>query len=314
MLVQNIAATALFLANKTEENCRKTRDLIIAVAKVAQKNAKLIIDEQSKEYWRWRDSILTYEELMLEMLTFDLMVDNPYQRLFENLRELDLIHNKRLRESAWAFCNDACLTILPLLMDARDVSVSAIFFATCVIGEKIDDVNGEPWWISLRGNEDRMAKAVGIVSEFYKENPLKKQDSRAGSMSPIFRLENTRRRGETINSQTEAGSSRNGTPMSIDRGTQSPMVTSNGRGDKKEDLPEAQKESSGEDAAAELASQASRGDSDAALKAAANDLNIHDGKPNGSDIQSPGGKRKEPDLEDSDTERQQKRARTAELE
>lgn len=52
LLHQNIAATALFLANKVEENCRKTKDIIIAVAKVAQKNAKLIIDEQSKEYWR----------------------------------------------------------------------------------------------------------------------------------------------------------------------------------------------------------------------------------------------------------------------
>ncbi|KAG7131506.1 Cyclin pch1 like protein [Verticillium longisporum] len=69
----NIAATALFLANKTEENCRKTKEIIITVAKVAQKNSQLIIDEQSKEYWRWRDNILAYEELMLELLTFDLM-------------------------------------------------------------------------------------------------------------------------------------------------------------------------------------------------------------------------------------------------
>ncbi|KAK3364964.1 hypothetical protein B0T24DRAFT_683625 [Lasiosphaeria ovina] len=47
--IHNMAATALFLANKTEENCRKTKDLIIAVAKVARKNTKLIIDHDDEE-------------------------------------------------------------------------------------------------------------------------------------------------------------------------------------------------------------------------------------------------------------------------
>ena len=103
MFFQNIAATALFLANNAEENCRKTKDIIVAVAKVAQKNAKLIIDEQSKEYWRWKDSILTYEEVMLEQLTFDLMIDNPYRHLFEILGQLDIVHNKHLHT-----CCNAC--------------------------------------------------------------------------------------------------------------------------------------------------------------------------------------------------------------
>lgn len=307
----NIAATALFLANKTEENCRKTKELIIAVAKVAQKNAKLIIDEQSKEYWRWRDSILTYEELMLEILTFDLVVDNPYQRLYDHLGQLDLIHNKRIREAAWAFCNDSCLTVLPLLMEGRDLSISAIFYASAVTQEKIDDVRGEAWWKLLRGNEDLVIKAVDTMSEFYSENPLRKQIPTYPG-SPVFNLESTRRSGEAMLSQTEAGSSHNGTPMGTDRGTQSPRSRINGKGDGEHEPADKATREAGYVATVESELQGSKGDSDAALKAAAADLDVHKGKPNGNNIRSPSGvKRKSLALgQDSEAEKQPKRPRT----
>ncbi|OTB02500.1 hypothetical protein M426DRAFT_62110 [Hypoxylon sp. CI-4A] len=256
----NIAATALFLANKTEENCRKTKDIIIAVAKVAQKNAKLIVDEQSKEYWRWRDSILMYEEVMLENLTFDLKVDNPYFKLYDFLGRIQVVHNKHLRHAAWAFCNDSCLTMLPLLMDARDIAIAAIFFSSTFTGERIEDINGEPWWKALNGNEEHCTTAIRVLREFYVENPLRKQEN-PYSHSPIFNLENTRRRGE------ESVRSINGTPQT-DSATQSPKVKVNGR-------DEASAEREIDTAAAESASQAAPGDSDAVLKEAANNPATH---------------------------------------
>lgn len=219
----------MFLANKVEENCRKTKQVIIAVAKVAQKNAKLIIDEQSKEYWRWRDSILTYEEVMLEQLTFDLMIDNPYRHLFELLERLDIVHNKSLRQAAWAFCNDACMTALPLLIEARDVAISAIFFGSVHTGQQIDDVRGESWWKYLKGDEDRCTKAIEVVRQFYTENPLRKQNP--SLPSPAFHLENTRRRGDTLHSQTDISSTA-GTPMDVDRASRSPFGRANGGPDK----------------------------------------------------------------------------------
>ncbi|KAL2154711.1 hypothetical protein VTH82DRAFT_3387 [Thermothelomyces myriococcoides] len=293
----NIAATALFLANKTEENCRKTKDIIIAVAKVAQKNTKLVIDEQSKEYWKWRDSILAYEELMLEALTFDLLVDNPYVRLHEYMGQLNLLRNMRLRDSVWAFCNDACLTVLPLLLNARDIAIAAIFFATAVTREKIDDINGEPWWKYLRGSETHTVNAVNLMLEFYKENPLRKQDSKVPS-SPKFDLESTRRRGEINLSQMDLDSSQydTPTPAGTDRGgTQSPRPgaaaarpngkagaggeSSSGDGKevtvKKEDLPDSQAGPNHNNNNINNNNSSNRGDSDAALKTAANHLSTH---------------------------------------
>ncbi|KAI0485198.1 cyclin-like protein [Xylariaceae sp. FL0804] len=287
----NMAATALFLANKTEENCRKTKDIIIAVAKVAQKNPRLIVDEQAKEYWRWRDSILMYEEVMLENLTFDLMVDNPHSKLYEFLGKLGVIHNKSLRNAAWTFCNDACMTPLPLLMEAHDIAVASIFFSSTYTRQELEDVDGQAWWKSLRGNEEKCVKAIRVMKEFYTENPLRKTEDRYQRSPGDFLLENTRRRGE------EAGSSDNATPRT-DRATQSPKGRVNG-------MDEAAAEREIDTAAAESASQMAPGDSDAALKEAANNPTIHPDT-NGDALLSP-NKRK--DIESSSETREQKRQR-----
>lgn len=294
----NIAATALFLANKTQEDCRKTKDLIISVARVAQKNTSLIIDEQSKEYWRWRDSILMHEEIMLEILTFDLMVDIPYQPLFEYLKRLDLHHNKRLRDAAWAYINDSCFSMLPLLMSAADIAASSVFFASVSTGEKIDDVQGEPWWHHLKADETRIAKAIDVIVEFYNENPLGKKDQRYQG-SPKFSLESTRRRGaDTILSQTEVGSSHNGTPLGTDPGTQSPSaraaVNSRADGDRERDS-----NGTTNDPGAASANTARGSAGGATLLPSDAESQSQSARPNGSGL-SPGIKRgpgQEPDAE-----------------
>ena len=194
---QNIAATALFLATKTEEHCRKTKEIIIAVAKVAQKNADLIIDEQSKEYWRWRDNILTQEELLLEQLTFDVNMKSPYNIFYDFIQKLKIQDNKPLRNVAWAFLNDSCLTTLCLLMPARDIAIAAIYFAATFHAKTIpDDTNGRAWWEQLGGQPEKITEAVGVMSNFWSENPLRRSENPLGEYpSPVDDLDRTRRRG-----------------------------------------------------------------------------------------------------------------------
>lgn len=230
---------------------------------------------------------------MLEKLTFDLIVDNPHFQLYKYLERIGSIHNKGLRHAAWAFCNDSCLTTLPLLMEARDIAIASIFFSSTFTREQIDDVDGKSWWDHLNGDETKLVKAIDVLREFYTENPLRKQENPYQG-SPEFNLENTRRNGE--------GSSANPTPLTDrDRDTQSPRVRVNGTdvtGDSKD-----------QDAisAAEDASQAP-GDSDVALKEAANDLAIHPSS-NGNDIGlvSPNKRREVESL--SEEAREQKRQR-----
>ncbi|KAK8045169.1 hypothetical protein PG993_005193 [Apiospora rasikravindrae] len=327
----NIAATALFLANKTEENGAKTKNIIIAVAKVAQKNANLIIDEQSKEYWRWRDSILSYEEVMLEYLTFDLSITHPYQILYKMLEELNCIHNKDLRKSAWTFCNDSCLSVLPLLVESRDVALSSIFFASIITKQTIPDVGGKAWWIALEGSEERMRQACAIMVDFYKENPLRKAENPSYQGSPGFNFDSTRNTGE--------GSSTNVSPRTENQ-TQSPEPRSKGRAnghsndetvanesaakgtangtssieanDDAMDIDESSKGGSFANRESQGPPQTGPGDSDTALKEAANDPATHehtaqDDSRNAEAFSSP-AKRKEHEPV-SDENRDQKRQR-----
>jgi protein BUR2 len=216
-LEQNAAATALFLATKTEESCRKTKEIVVAVAKVAAKNASLLIDEQSKEYWRWRDNILINEELMLEMLTFDLVLESPYNFLYQFLQQLHIEDNKSIRNNAWAILNDSCLTILCLAMPAKHIAIAALYFAAKFTGEKISDgKGGQPWWEQLGGSEDLIVKAVNIMYEFYSENPLKK-DANPYAKTPDSNasedLDITRRRkslSQEMSSQGEEERKENG--------------------------------------------------------------------------------------------------------
>jgi protein BUR2 len=175
---QNIAATALFLATKAEENCRKTKEIVIAVVKVAQKDASLIIDEQSKEFWRWKDSILLYEETMLELLTFDVVLESPYNFLYDFLKELQIDGHKPMRNVAWAFLNDSWMTILCLLMPPKDIAVASIYFSAKFNNEKLpDDQDGAPWWARLNGIPERIIQAIEVMTDFYTENPLQKRDN-----------------------------------------------------------------------------------------------------------------------------------------
>jgi hypothetical protein len=78
-----IAAVALFVAFKVDETMRRMKDFVIACCRVAMKNPNLIVDEQSKDYWRWRDLILQNESVMLEYLCFDLQLESPYRALWD---------------------------------------------------------------------------------------------------------------------------------------------------------------------------------------------------------------------------------------
>lgn len=221
---------------------------------------------------------------MLENLTFDLMIENPHIKLYETLGHLGVIHNKSLRHAAWAFCNDSCLTSLPLMMEARDIAIAAIFFSATFTGEQIPDINDQSWWKALNANEDHCAKAIETVAEFYKENPLRKTDNPYNGSSD-FSLENTRRKLDD---------SSNGVTPRTENGTQSPQVPMTGADQKEMDID------------VEKASQDAPGDSDVVLKEAANDPMVHQST-SASGMESPRSKRKEfeeMDIDGRDSKRQ----------
>ena len=170
----SMAATCLFLATKVEENCRKMKELVIACVRVAQKDPYKLVDEQDKEYWRWRDNILHSEDVLLEALCFDLSLEAPYKTLFDLLLQFHVESSKKLRNSAWAFVNDSCLTQLCLLFSSRTIAASAFYAAAKYTQTAFpDDGIGRPWWHAIGIDIGEIRKACNYMAEMYENVPTK---------------------------------------------------------------------------------------------------------------------------------------------
>lgn len=211
----SMAATCLFLAYKVEECVRKMRELVVACVRVAQKDPHKTVDEQDKEYWRWRDNILQYEDLLLEAICFDLSLEPPYKTLFDLLMQFEQGDNKRLRNAAWAFVNDSCLTTLCLLFPSRTIAASALYAAAkhCDVAFP-DDARGRPWWEVIDVDVGSIRRACNYMASIYESAPTK-----AGKESGMYertpengdeREDKTRCAGVKIEDGASSGGSNDG--------------------------------------------------------------------------------------------------------
>lgn len=207
-----IAATCLFLATKVEENCRKMKELIMACVRVAQKDPNKIVDEQDRDYWKWRDNILHNEDLLLEAICFDLSLEPPYRPLFELLLLFGQENNKPLRNAAWAFVNDSCLTMLCLQFPSQTIAASALYAAAKHCNVSLpDDEYGRPWWEVAGVDLGSMRRACNVLAEVYEMM----QASRGRRSSIIY--ERTSEHGDEISDKTRASGVRlNRQPEVID--------------------------------------------------------------------------------------------------
>lgn len=170
-----IAATSLFLATKVEENVRRMREIVVACCRVAQKQPNLLVDEQSKEFWKWRDTILHHEDLLLEALCFDLQLEQPYRLLYEFMCFFGFNENKPLRNALWAFVNDSMFTVLCVQFHARTIAAAALYAAArhCDISIEDDDF-GRPWWEQIGVDLTQIRRACSRLAQLYESNAMQK--------------------------------------------------------------------------------------------------------------------------------------------
>ena len=167
----SVAATAIFLATKVEENYRKMKELVVACCRVAQKQPNLVIDDQSKEYWKWRDTILHNEDLLLEALCFDLQLEQPYRTLLDFLRYYNVQDNKQLRNTSWAFLNDSLITTMCLQLTPSAVAGCALYMGVKFADVTLpDDERGRAWWEQLGLAIQDVQRGCNLMADVY-ENP-----------------------------------------------------------------------------------------------------------------------------------------------
>lgn len=209
----SVAATALFLATKVEENYRKMRELVVACCRVAQKQPNLVVDEQSKEYWKWRDTILHNEDLLLEALCFDLQLEQPYRILLDFLRVYGVQENKQLRNTSWAFLNDSLVTTMCLQLTPSAIAGSALYmglkFAEITLP---DDENGRPWWEQLNVDTSDIQRGCHLMAEVYENPALPRQGQKDAYVKDedLSFFDRTRHATTPQPDRSPAGSARSG--------------------------------------------------------------------------------------------------------
>jgi protein BUR2 len=163
-----IAAVALFVAFKVDESMRRMKDFVIACCRVAMKQSNLIVDEQSKDYWKWRDLILQNESVMLEFLCFDLQLESPYRILWDYSCYLGVQENRALKHSSWAFLNDSTYTILCLQFSPRVIAAAALYAAARHSNIAFpDDAEGRSWWEQFDVRLDDLIRACSTIVKIY---------------------------------------------------------------------------------------------------------------------------------------------------
>ena len=149
---------------------------------MAQKNPNLLVDEQTKDFWLWMDTIKLNEDVLLEILCFDLTIESPYKLLYDLLKQFGLHHNKKSRDAAWAFINDSSMTQLCLLFPSRTIAATALYYAAKMTEVELpEDEQGRSWWDVQRVKLKEVKTAMNYMADFYESSPLK-----AGSGSSTY--------------------------------------------------------------------------------------------------------------------------------
>ncbi|KAJ7285862.1 cyclin-like protein [Mycena rebaudengoi] len=125
---QDVAASCIFLATKTEECGRKLRD----VARICQvKILNADVPAESKEVELCQASILLTEEFLLEALCFDYVVESPHSRLVDLFDAHD--DDVMVQECAWSFAHDSYRTPLCLLYSPQIIAAACYVLAQRVM-------------------------------------------------------------------------------------------------------------------------------------------------------------------------------------
>ncbi|TFY72717.1 hypothetical protein EVG20_g288 [Dentipellis fragilis] len=124
---QDVAASCIFLATKTEECGRKLRDVArVYCAKVANTNVR-DVPEAGQRIDDAAHAILQTEEVLLEALCFDFVVDSPHADLVDLFEAQE--SDPTIEDYAWSIAHDSYRTPLCVLYPPKVIASACYILA-----------------------------------------------------------------------------------------------------------------------------------------------------------------------------------------
>ncbi|CAO3647426.1 unnamed protein product [Cunninghamella echinulata] len=173
--VYDMAATCLFVATKVEESTRRIKDFINACAQKAAKNDKLTLEEGSKDFIKWKDTMLCNEVILLETLCFDLTIEHPHTCLLDFQTQLNV--SGSILRKAWMILYQSCGSPLCVLYSPKTVAGAALLLASEFSSETLEN----SWWDQIDLDGSIIHEIASDMLSYYLEPYTKKVSSAVNS-------------------------------------------------------------------------------------------------------------------------------------
>lgn len=170
-----IAATAIFLATKVEEQHTRLRDVVnVCYATLHPDKPRL---EIGNELYDLKDTISSCELLVLRMLQFRVTCDHPHKYLAHYLMSLSQLFNSRewqrytIAQTSWALLKDAYHGTICLEYEPPLVAVSCIALALeiCQAEVPMSKSCNNPWWKVFHdcATEEQICEVTDKIVDLY---------------------------------------------------------------------------------------------------------------------------------------------------
>ena len=168
--------------------------------------------------------------MLLESLCFDLNVESPYKTMYDMMKYYGVEHNKKLRNSAWAFLADSALTQMCLLFDSRSIAAASLYAGARMAEVSLEEDDGKPWWEIQHVKLRDIKRACNLMADIYEKSPDKDDESSkyAGLRTPEdgidfgdtpMSMEGVQSTGQD-QSQSQSQPPANGTGEATERGSE----------------------------------------------------------------------------------------------
>jgi len=150
-----VAATALYLATKVEEQHTRLRDIVNVCHHTRHPDLKHL--ELNRHFWDLRDTIASCELLMLRVLQFDVTYIHPHKYMLHYLMSLSQLFSRRVWEThpvadvAWAILKDSYLSSNCLDPSPQVYALAVIDLALqcCRLEVPMSRKAENAWWKAL---------------------------------------------------------------------------------------------------------------------------------------------------------------------
>lgn len=167
-----VATACTFLAGKVEETPKKLRDVIVKSHHIrhsfehGEDTRYDALRTDSPAYENLRESVLTAERKILQLLAFDLSIEHPYKYIIEFVKRV-ADGNKKVAQAAWNFVNDSLRTTLCLQYRAHVIASAAIFLAARHCTVQLAGADGKEWFECLDCKIDDLDYIANRILDLY---------------------------------------------------------------------------------------------------------------------------------------------------